>query len=980
MVWLRGLSSEDLAYEREPVSLLHVMISDEYVAFSRSTSQSAMSLRSSTACVEIRSGGLTLIGINRKQAPVHSVHTGFIPIKQAMRRRVSHWDGRLVARQVYLHFMRLVLHLLRWRPQVLPLLREQPACHLRRKCVQTCPSNTFSSTTSTSCTLCHPDCASCSGGAFNQCTACPPERPVLANGHCLSTCAKSQFLNPTSSSCQPCDPSCSGPSTTRHNVIVRHSPPHPATAPLGGRGGGGGWKWRLVRSYLGIARASASFTTLNVSPIRMDRYAYGSREIAPVEIVERSTSGAAMSDDQCAIGPDGNLLHASKISFVFDPDDPVPMPVPEEVDAGQSRPRRPRFSDKRQEAIAALQLDDDGKPVALRRPRATANSRSRKPTTTAGGLTVTTTLPKDDDDDPEDNDFIPPLVDMDNESDDEDEDRVITNAELAASLPSQLIPAASLKARIKKRRQSTKASPPKAKRVREESSVASVVSMASSVGISTTAKGGKRSHIYRFFEQVDNDANGESAEGMEYFKIIQLALYNIPMIYRFYEAIKTRKDALTAEELKIATAQTPLDEEAIAKYISGLEPGSMSIMSAFQHQLDISKPTWDQGIFEQLLVEWMVCCDQPFMEVEWPEFRKLIQYVYQRGGSTTPIHVPGRTTIQTKVMKAGNNTIAQIRQMFENLESDITISLDAWTSPNQYAFLAIVAHYITNDGKLGDTELIGQHSGENMADAVWETLNRYGLIGRVTAFMMDNASNNDTLICELEDRLKDAGAISGKESERAVGRSGQYQMTVTSKTTTEYDDDAVFMEDEDTFDESSYCTWASLLDPRIAYKGLKEDYKDDETLLSGLEKSKATLRAHFNEFYRAPPAPDPSTTTTLQSISPADYDFMARYEIKDRVSVDELEEFWNLPREDIRTCDPIQWWYSRRHHFPSLYRLARNLLAIPGSAVAVERIFSGARDTISLRRASLKPQTIEILMLLKHRLRLARTSTVQSHK
>lgn len=44
-----------------------------------------------------------------------------------------------------------------------------------------------------------------------------------------------------------------------------------------------------------------------------------------------------MSDDQCAIGPDGNLLHASKISFVFDPDDPVPMPVPEEVDAGQSK-------------------------------------------------------------------------------------------------------------------------------------------------------------------------------------------------------------------------------------------------------------------------------------------------------------------------------------------------------------------------------------------------------------------------------------------------------------------------------------------------------------------------------------------------------------------------------------------------------------------------------------------------------------------
>lgn len=42
-------------------------------------------------------------GIDRKQAPVHSVHTGFIPIERTVRRRVPHWDGRLVARQFYLH-------------------------------------------------------------------------------------------------------------------------------------------------------------------------------------------------------------------------------------------------------------------------------------------------------------------------------------------------------------------------------------------------------------------------------------------------------------------------------------------------------------------------------------------------------------------------------------------------------------------------------------------------------------------------------------------------------------------------------------------------------------------------------------------------------------------------------------------------------------------------------------------------------------
>jgi hypothetical protein len=46
-----------------------------------------------------------------------------------------------------------------------------------------------------------------------------------------------------------------------------------------------------------------------------------------------------------------------------------------------------------------------------------------------------------------------------------------------------------------------------------------------------------------------------------------------------------------------------------------------------------------------------------------------------------------------------------------------------------------------------------------------------------------------------------------------------------------------------------------------------------------------------------------------------------------------------------------------------------------GSAVAVERVFSGGRDTISLRRASLLPETIKVLMLAKKKLHLARSQS-----
>jgi hypothetical protein len=35
------------------------------------------------------------------------------------------------------------------------------------------------------------------------------------------------------------------------------------------------------------------------------------------------------------------------------------------------------------------------------------------------------------------------------------------------------------------------------------------------------------------------------------------------------------------------------------------------------------------------------------------------------------------------------------------LEGKVSLSLDAWTSSNNIAFLAIVAHYIANNGELG---------------------------------------------------------------------------------------------------------------------------------------------------------------------------------------------------------------------------------------------------------------------------------------
>jgi hAT family C-terminal dimerisation region len=108
-----------------------------------------------------------------------------------------------------------------------------------------------------------------------------------------------------------------------------------------------------------------------------------------------------------------------------------------------------------------------------------------------------------------------------------------------------------------------------------------------------------------------------------------------------------------------------------------------------------------------------------------------------------------------------------------------------------------------------------------------------------------------------------------------------------------------------------------------------------------------------------------------------------------RTDIDEFEEFLKLPQENFAACDPVQWWAGCCVQFPNLSQLARDIMSIPGislsflcfsqplrpcvgSAIAVERVFSGGRDTICLCHARLKADTIHTLMVVKQRLCLAR--------
>jgi hypothetical protein len=133
-----------------------------------------------------------------------------------------------------------------------------------------------------------------------------------------------------------------------------------------------------------------------------------------------------------------------------------------------------------------------------------------------------------------------------------------------------------------------------------------------------------------------------------------------------------------------------------------------------------------------------------------------------------------------------------------------------------------------------------------------------------------------------------------------------------------------------------------VLDPRISYEALKDEFRDDQTLSKQLEASRLALHSHFNAKYSSQ---TPSSLTHLSATPSSSMlsvtsgsnsnsgsptkNYTARFQRK-RTAIDELSEFWSLPQEDFQSCDPVRWWYGRRAQFPKLYYLARDILSIPG--------------------------------------------------
>ena len=143
-----------------------------------------------------------------------------------------------------------------------------------------------------------------------------------------------------------------------------------------------------------------------------------------------------------------------------------------------------------------------------------------------------------------------------------------------------------------------------------------------------------------------------------------------------------------------------------------------------------------------------------------------------------------------------------------------------------------------------------------------------------------------------------------------------------------------------------------MLDPRISYEGMLADYADHPDLLMDLEKAKTELYKHYQQHYadrsfqptsnRDIVTDSDGASTNTSSSKP--FQFVSRYGRRDRQAINELDEYFKVVPADFDSCNPIEWWWNRRGQFPHLYRLACDVLSIPGVLLGLNCALSKLTD------------------------------------
>ena len=120
------------------------------------------------------------------------------------------------------------------------------------------------------------------------------------------------------------------------------------------------------------------------------------------------------------------------------------------------------------------------------------------------------------------------------------------------------------------------------------------------------------------------------------------------------------------------------------------------------------------------------------------------------------------TTIKNWILNQLQRSQSELISKLSQSRSNIHFAFDLWTSPNHWAFLGVVAHWMDHTLKVHSTVLgllrfRGRHTGENQAKHFLDIVKPYQISEKIGHFTLDNATNNDTALQSIAKYLEVLG-------------------------------------------------------------------------------------------------------------------------------------------------------------------------------------------------------------------------------
>jgi hypothetical protein len=136
-----------------------------------------------------------------------------------------------------------------------------------------------------------------------------------------------------------------------------------------------------------------------------------------------------------------------------------------------------------------------------------------------------------------------------------------------------------------------------------------------------------------------------------------------------------------------------------------------------------------------------------FRMVENEYFRNLVAFLSSSIGRSLPRIA---STIRGWIMEVYKVEKAAVKQELRSVVSNIHLSFDGWTSPNNYSSLSVFAHFINSGGArrirlLAFRRTYGVKPAANEAVVLIEVISEYNVQDRIGYFMYNKIGTNDAL-------------------------------------------------------------------------------------------------------------------------------------------------------------------------------------------------------------------------------------------